>query len=431
MNKPYHFVLSPLGSAGDVHPMMGLASVLQNRGHRVTFVTNEYFRERSVALGLSYVELGTKQEFLDLTNDARLWHPFKSLPYIFRTLIAEAMRPQFEIMRDHFVSGETIAIASCLGLGARIARDKLEMPLITMNLQPSVMWSFVNPPRVAGTPGPRWLTNLEYHIGERLVVDPMAAPGINRFRRELDLPPIRRIPRWWHSPDGVGCLFPDWFAPPEVDWPRPVLQTSFPVWDFGQGESLDVDVETFLSAGEPPIAFTPGSANVFGQSFFREAIRTCQALGRRGILLTQFPEQIPGDLPSSVAHFSYVPFATLLPHCAALVHHGGVGSTAQGLKAGIPQLITAMAHDQYDNGQRIQRAGVGDWLVARRFKAGRATRILQRLLASADVRAACKRLAEKMAGRDGLTEMAEKLEEFAAKRYGGSTSSRSVEEKTP
>jgi rhamnosyltransferase subunit B len=88
------------------------------------------------------------------------------------------------------------------------------------------------------------------------------------------------------------------------------------------------------------------------------------------------------------------------------------------LKAGIPQLITAMAHDQYDNGQRIKRAGVGDWLVARRFKAGRAARILQRLLESADVQSACESFAERMAGRDGLTEMAEKLEEFAVKRYG-------------
>ena len=418
MAKHFHFILSPLGSDGDVHPMLGLARVLQSRGHRVTFITNEYFRERTEALGLSYVELGTKQEFLDLTNDSRMWHPFKALPYIFRTLIADAMRPQYELLREHYVPGETIAIASCLGLGARIARDKLDMPLITLNLQPSVMWSFVNPPRVAGTPGPRWLTNLEYRIGERFVVDPLACPGINRFRAELGLPPVRQIPRWWHSPDGVACFFPDWFAAPEVDWPRPLLQTSFPVWDHGQDDSMPADVGAFLDAGEPPIAFTPGSANIFAAQFFREAVRICQTLGRRGLLLSQFPDQIPKDLPPSVAYFSYVPFTTLLPRCAALVHHGGVGSTAQALKAGIPQLIRAMAHDQFDNGQRIKRAGVGDWLVARRFNLQRAAPRLKRLLESNHVRAACDDLAERMAERDGLRDMATELEAFATTRYG-------------
>jgi rhamnosyltransferase subunit B len=403
-------MFSPLGSAGDVHPMLGLACVLKDRGHEITFITNSYFRDRTEALGLPYVELGTADEFREMMGNPLIWHPLKSLGYLVRMLISVVMRPQYEILAAHYSPGKTVAIASCLGFGARVARDKIGLPLITLNLQPAVMWSFVEPPRVPFGVGPRWLRNLQYRIGERFLVDPVVCPEVNRFRGELDLPPVRHIPHWWHSPDGVACLFPEWFAPPQVDWPQPLLQTSFPLWDFGQQEPLSDEVETFLADGDPPIAFTPGSANIFGQSFFEQAVMTCARLGRRGVLLSHFEEHIPKDLPESVAYFPYVPFARLLPRCAAMVHHGGVGSTAQCLKAGIPQLIVALAYDQFDNGQRIQRAGVGDWMPARRFRAHRATKILSRILQCPQVADRCRRMAEQLADRDGLTEMAEALE---------------------
>lgn len=386
--------------------MLGLASVLQTQGHQVTFVTNAYFRPRVEALGLKYVELGTEQEYRALANDPRLWHPYRALPYILRSLVAEGMRPQYQIFCDHFEPERTIGIASCLGIGARIARDKLSMPLVTINLQPSVMWSFQEPPRIPGWQMPRWLANFAYRVGERFLVDPIACREINRFRAQLDLPPIRQLLRWWHSPDLVGCLFPDWFAEVQSDWPRPLVQTSFPLWDFGEQQPLSSEVRSFLDGGSPPIAFTPGSANVFGTSFFREAVKACQLLGRRGILLSEYSEHIPEDLPPECAYFPYVPFAQLLPHCAALVHHGGVGSTAQALQAGIPQLIAALAHDQFDNGDRIRRARLGDWMPSKQFTAGRAARILGRLLASEETHSACAKAVQRIKQHRGLEEMA-------------------------
>jgi rhamnosyltransferase subunit B len=405
-----HFLLTPLGSAGDVHPMMGLAHTLQSRGHDVTLITNEYFKPRADALGIPYVELGTESEYFELTNDPRLWHPFKALPYVLRSLVSKVMRPQFDLVCEHYRPGETVAIASCLGLGARIARDKIGVPLVTVNLQPAVMWSFIAPPRAPGLAGPRWLTNFFYHLGERFLVDPIVCPDVNRFRAELDLPPVRQIPRWWHSPDGVGCLFPDWFARPQTDWPSPLLQSSFPLWDFGQTDDLPPDVAAFLAAGEPPIAFTPGSANAFGHDFFRHAVKICQQLGRRGVLLSHFADHIPADLPDDVAYFPYVPFAKLLPRCCAVVHHGGVGSTAQALQAGIPQLIVALAHDQFDNGERIKRAKTGEWMPAKRFTAKRAAPIIQRLLTSEEVSKCCHQTQIRLGEEDGLGRMAELLE---------------------
>src|SRR5207249_10540808 len=97
---------------------------------------------------------------------------------------------------------------------------------------------------------------------------------------------------------------------------------------------------------------------------FRNAIEACRLLGERGILLTKFGQQLPTPLPPFVRHCDYAPFRKLFPHCGGVVHHGGVGTTAQALAAGIPQLVLPMAWDQPDNAVRIQRLGAGHWLSA-------------------------------------------------------------------
>jgi UDP:flavonoid glycosyltransferase YjiC (YdhE family) len=129
------------------------------------------------------------------------------------------------------------------------------------------------------------------------------------------------------------------------------------------------ELERFLAAGEKPIAFTPGSAMQFGQSFFRESAKACELLNRRGILLSRHREHIPVDLPPTVRHFDYAPFSRILPRCAALVHHGGIGTTSQALAAGVPQLIMPMAHDQFDNAHRVARLGAGDVIKRRNYRA--------------------------------------------------------------
>src|SRR5207244_7413566 len=103
--------------------------------------------------------------------------------------------------------------------------------------------------------------------------------------------------------------------------------------------ALNEDVQKFLANGAPPIAFSPGSANREAHQFFAAAVEACQRLGRRGILLTKYDHQLPPKLPDSVRHVGFVPMSKLLSHTAALVHHGGIGSCAQGLAAGVPHIV--------------------------------------------------------------------------------------------
>jgi rhamnosyltransferase subunit B len=406
-----HFTISPFGSAGDVHPFLGLALKLRERGHDVLFLTTGYFEEAVRRHGLEYLELGTKEEFLEAINNPELWSQSKSFAHVFNG-VASVFRRHYDVLAEQHQRRKTVAISSCLGFGARIAQESLRIPLISIHLQPAVIHSKLQPPMLAGIALPRWFTNAALMLGERFVLDRVAFPELNRFRTELGLQPVRGLMSWWHSTDKNICLFPHWFAPKQLDWPNHTELADFPLWDVQTDEALPSDVQSFLEAGTPPIVFTPGSANIFGTKFFQAAADACLKLGRRGMLLSRFPAHIPTGLPSSVRHFAYVPFARLLPHTAAVVHHGGVGTTAQALAAGVPQLIMAMAHDQFDNGARIKRLGVGDWLYPRQFRAGPVAKRLNCLLESTHLRSSCQKIAEKLVLRNGLELAANSIEEF-------------------
>ena len=267
-----HFIFSPIGSAGDVHPMLGIAIALHKRGHEITFQTNGYFQETVERHGLRFIELGSKAQFLSVANHPDLWKPRRAFRYIFQKGVQPILRLQYAAIEEHSKSRDTVVVASCLGFGARIAQEKLGVPLVTIHLQPAVIPSRMKPPTNSGIVGPRWFKNLMFSLAGRLVIDRMICPEVNRFRQELGLPPVRQIVRWWHSPQLVVCLFPEWFAPPQSDWPGNLLQTDFPLWDKATSVALAPGVQEFLAGGEPPIIFTPGSANVFGRPFFQAAV---------------------------------------------------------------------------------------------------------------------------------------------------------------
>lgn len=408
-----HFLLSTFGSAGDVFPIVGLALELKSRGHDVTIATNPHFEPLIARHGVAFEATGAAKEYDACIKHPDLWHPTKAFGHIARTL-RPVLRRQYEICAEHFARRrDTVCVANVYGFGALNAREKLGMKVITLHLQPAALWSDVDPPTLPNLFGPRWLKGLLYRVGCKLVIDPTVLPDLNAWRAELGLAKVRSITQFWNSPDGVLGMFPAWYAPPQVDWPPRVALTDFPLWNDAANLPLDADVEEFLRAGSAPIAFTPGSANVHGEGFFRAAVEACEKLGRRGILLTSYAEQIPARLPESVRHVQYAPLDLLLPRCAAFVHHGGIGSMSQALLAGIPQLIMPLAHDQFDNLARIKKLNAGDGLSVGRFRAPAVAAMLGRLLSDAAVGRVCKELASRVAPREGLARSAAALERMA------------------
>ena len=122
----------------------------------------------------------------------------------------------------------------------------------------------------------------------------------------------------------------------------------------------------------------------------------------------------PVGLPPEIRHVAYAPFSALLPHCAALVHHGGIGTVAQALTAGIPQLVVPVAFDHFDEAARLRKLGVGATLSRRRFTPSRGARVMDRLLTSPTVAHACREAAQRVAHEDGLGATCDAVEQAIA-----------------
>jgi len=418
-----HFLLPTIGSAGDVHPVIGLAQGLRTRGHDVTVITNAHFAGLVQRVGLDYRPLGTAEQYQQAVENPLLWHPTQGFAFIARNFLSPATRILYAALQE-FDPRQVVVIAPALAFGARLAQEKLGMPLISAHLQPTLFRSLHQPPVMGVVSLPAWLPmpvkRLWFRFVDRTVIDPVVLPELNAFRAELGLPPVQRpFDRWMHSPDKVIGLFPGWYAPPQPDWPPHTELTGFLHFEAAAERPFPPTVRQFLETGDPPILFTPGSAMQHGAQFFQAALEACQALGRRGLFVSTYAEHIPQPLPESICYTPYLPFSQVLPRTAALVFHGGVGTMAQGLAAGVPLLVMPMSHDQPDNAQRLKRLGVGDYLAPSKFTGPAVARKLHHLLTDTGVAAACHRYAPLVDFDQALADTCTAIEQFGESRNVG------------
>ncbi len=410
-------LLLTIGSAGDVHPFIGLGLALKARGHDVKIITNPFFGEIADRVGLDLIPLGSLDTFREALGDPMLWHRTKGHIAVFN-LVLDGLRETYDAIANNYVAGETVVVSSSLGFGARIAQDKLNIPTATVHLSPAQFRSCIEPPKLPGLwmPAwlPMWLKKRIWDGGDRFVLDRLLAPRINALRTELGLPPVSGILKdFWNSPQRVLGLFPEWYCPPQADWPPQARLTGFPRFDETEAHVTDPELDAFLKTGPPAIVFTPGSAMYHGHQFFSASVKACRNLNQRGILLTRHAEQIPSGLPESVRHFSYAPFSQLLPAAAALVHHGGIGTSAQAMAAGCRQLVTPFAHDQFDNAIRLCKLGVARAIDARKYTAKSATHRLELLLHDENASAACRTVAGRLQSDDPVADTCDLIEGLA------------------
>jgi len=408
-------LMTALGSYGDVHPIVGLGAAMRARGHQVTVLTNPHFQSVVEGVGLDFLPLGTVEEYDELAHHKDLWHPMRGPRTVLKMGMSQTLRPIYELLEEHYRPGETVLAAPGLDLASRVFQDKHNAPLVSIHLAPIALRSFYESPQMfgmlMGDGVPRWLRRAQYWAADKFMLDPLVGPELNKLRAEQGLSPVSGIIRdWYFSPQLVLGLFPDWFAAVQPDWPPNTQLAGFPLWDQSSTMEMPRDVSEYLDAGEPPIVFAPGSAMTSGEDFFAAAAEACRQLGRRGILLTRYTNQLPKQLPPGVQHFDFVPFSQLLPRAAALVHHGGIGTSAQGLAAGVPHLVMPMAYDQLDNATRLQRLGVAEVVRRSKFQGPRVAQALERMLASQETHNNCQRWASQTDGEATLTTSCELLE---------------------
>jgi rhamnosyltransferase subunit B len=276
---------------------------------------------------------------------------------------------------------------------AKLLHLRYGVPYVSTALSPASLCSLISPPAFKSG---EWFSRLPYPArklmfrgAEQFVIDPIFRRVLRDLIRDLDLPrPHRILSHWCYSPQRILGLFPDWFCPKPDDWPGQLALTGFPLFNPRTAESeLSPGLCRFLETGAPPVVFTPGTETRNARTFLEAAVKAAEASGRRAVLLTRLVDQLP-PLPATICHENYAPLHLLIPKAAVIVHHGGIGTTAQCLRAGIPQLVVPGRLDQFDNAQHVERLGCGR--VQKNHLDSRAmAENLQYLLTAHEVRAAC------------------------------------------
>lgn len=391
-----------LGTLGDALPFLALAEALERRGHDVTLLGNGYYSDFVAKVGLQQINLVSRRTFAKHLAQASLWADadrfvVRNIPMILPMLCQRV----FHMIVRHADPGNTVIVAHDYLFGARVAQEVHGFRTATVHLQPTWMRSLSDPPLLSPRT-PRWLARIFDRMFDDSL-DKRLCPHVNRFRFSFGLAPVSRLTKtWWNSPDLTLAMFPEWLGPPQPDWPANTVITGFPFFEASSSAPDMAEATQFLQSGDPPLVFTQSSVTKDAEQFYSTAIGICKASGRRGILLTSHEDQIPRLLPESVRHFRFLPMRWLLPKCALHVNHGGMGSVAWTLAAGIPHLNVPWGLDQRDTSLRLKRLGVAEFLPPSKFTVGRASDAVRRLLTRPNVASACRDYAQRCRQSDAL-----------------------------
>jgi rhamnosyltransferase subunit B len=399
MHDSTHYLIITVGTTGDVHPFLPLAHALQERGRKVTVISNNYHAKLVQDANLPFVGIGSDEEYLRIIANPDLWDPKKG----FAALMADygAQLCQINAAIQSVSAGQrAVVIAHPFAVpGAAIAREQgLVHSVVAAYLAPGNLKSCHDPLTIGASSIPHWVPmgwrRALWRFVEKGWIDPVAVAQINAVRTASGLPQVQSfLSHIAQSPDLSITLFPAWFAPTPPDWPRPLISGDFPLFESGSQPRLSAELGDFLTGGESPVVFTPGTGNLHASYFFACALAAVKDLRCRAIFLTRDRSQVPAQLPSSVVWQSYAPLTTLLPRCAALVHHGGIGTTAEALRAGTPQLVIPFAWDQFDNGSRVSALGVGAVIPAQRLSARKLVRRMRALRDAKSIQTQCANVA--------------------------------------
>ena len=417
-------VLSTFGSFGDVHPYIAVALELKARGHHPVFATSEVYREKMDSAGIDF-------------HPVRPILPSYDQPEVLADFIGRAMDPKTgsEVVADMILphvreiyddldaatEGADLLLTHPLPFVGPIIAQKKRLNWISSVLAPASFLSVYDPIVPPQWPSLHRALRLSPWIGRGVVAlakikaDKVLRP-VYELRAELRMPRGEQpILNGQHSPTKVLALFSKLLATPQPDWPKNTAITGFPFYDrrdfFGETE-VPHGLIDFLESGPPPIVFTLGSTAIWvANSFYRDSIEAARVLGRRALVLIGHARNMPPlPLPDGVAAFEYAPYSQVLPRACAIVHHGGVGTTGQGMRSGKPVLIVPHALDQFDNAARVERLGCGRGLPWPRYNVESAIRELRKLLENQRYLVAATRIGEIIREEDGARIAAAQIE---------------------
>lgn len=412
--------LTTFGSFGDLHPTVGLARVLQSRGHTPVIATSPVYREYVEEEGIEFAPVRPDIDPNDRELLARVMDRNRGTEELFAILMPAIRDSYVDLLAA--TERADLLVSNPVTYAGPIVAEQRKMRWASMVLSPISFFSRFDVPVVPPAPGLVRLTSASPLFSKTFVwlthaISRKWIGSLESLRRDIGLPRGEHaIFEGQHSPFLVLALFSRLLGSPQPDWPQNAHITGAVRYDGGGDTSLPDDLRAFLDHGEPPIVFTLGSAAVGAAgSFYEESVRAAVKLGRRAVLVIgRYEENRPrGTLPPSIHVSEYAPYSQLFPRAAAVVHQGGIGTTHQALAAGHPTVIVPFSHDQPDNAHRVAKLGISRTIYPRAYRAATVSLALQALLDDGAVAERAARAADVVRSERGAATACDLIERLA------------------
>ena len=407
-------IIAAYGTLGIVHPCLAVGLALKARGFSPVLAVSASHAGKVTGAGLdAAVIMPSVEDIADaaaaaigVTPEEAIRRIMADQDFFIKKVLLDGLEQSVIALREH-IDGAIAIVGPRSTLAGPILSEKYAIPFFELQLQPMALFSADDPPFAKGmevltrikVKPLRMAWNRVWIAFFLKVLRGRYAPPVDVVRAKFGLPKLTSAPFFQFEITPVmslGLWSPS-YAPLPSDFAGRLQLTGFTSFDSdsGQEETLDADMQTFLASGSPPLVFTLGTMAVASPgSFFTASLDAARALGRRAVILAG-----KTDLPASpdIIVREYVPHSLLFPHAAIIVHHGGMGTTAQALRRGIPQVIVPHFLDQPDNGRRIRALGVGDVIEIGDYTGANVTEKLNGLLADNAFKVRAEKIAAALA----------------------------------
>ncbi|MGA7522065.1 MAG: glycosyltransferase [Acidobacteriaceae bacterium] len=418
-------VFSTYGTFGDVNPLVALSLELKRRGHRPVLAVPEMFRPKVEPLGIGFAPVRPAQD----PNDTRLIAMIYDIKHGTETGLRQFLFPSLRDSYNDLLAavqadgGADLLVTGELAYAAPLVAEKTGIPWASYVLAPFSFFSAYDPPVLPPYPTLARVQEKVPALGHvvarfaRFVTRKWPEP-VYALRRDLGLPrgkdPIFDAK---HSERLALALYSSVMGSPQPDWPPSAKITGFAFYD-GSGDEgrLDPALAAFLDSGPPPLVFTLGSAAVMhAGDFYEQSAEAAQRIGQRAVLLVGADDRnLPKrSLPDTICVARYAPYSRIFPRASVLIHQGGIGTTAQALRAGRPMLVMPYSHDQPDNARRVRGLGVAEVLTRKNYNAKPAAELISRLLSDSAYQVRATAVAAQVQAENGTVAACNALEAAA------------------
>jgi rhamnosyltransferase subunit B len=405
-------VVTTFGSTGDLNPFIALGVALRSRGHDVVFAVEANLEPDLSLLGFAVRLLTGDQEKALAPFRRQIFNtdqPLTSLQLLVDHYILPTLPAKVVELREICQQADLL-ISVAPQFAASIVAELLHIPWVSVILTPSTLPSarVAAQPLAVQLPAPlqRLSNRFSWFIGGLFLRQVVDKP-INRVRRAFHVPPRSNL-MWTGnlSPQLTTLAVSPAFLPRPADWPESIKMTGFCFWDRPATWQLPETLKAFLHADRPVVAVTAGSVapeeRALFASYYQTSIESILACGARALVInapenTLFPER--GE---EVLHLPFVPFSEVFPACAAVIHHGGIGTIAQCLQAGVPSLVVPGGLDQPFNAAQVVQRQAGVWIPRKQYTTKRAERALNMLLSMPTYKERMREIRAQILQEDGV-----------------------------